>query len=432
MNLFNRYIIIPKRLVQRLYILIFAIAPLIDSMNGYFLKGGFEGSLTIGSIYRMVLILFVACAVIGHLSKRNFICLSIIIGYFIFACIIQKVSGINSKSLLSEVQNLMQWGLIFVLFFSYSDLYTDKVLRNKEIEIIFSVWELLVPLTLIIPYVLGIGYNTYYDTGYKGFYYSTNALTYFLIILYTFSIDRLLKRITIIKLLKVYMIGYSLAMLGTKSGYVAIVVIPIICASMRMKDIFTKFKLKNVSLSKKQVKIYSVYLMFIIISLLGIAKLFTITYSSQIQKIISRHTYFWGKSSSLISFITTGRSDRISDFNSYIKESGSYLLRLIFGSGTSIKTDVGVIEMDYFDAFFMFGLIGTCIFIAFSIYVYMFREKENRVECIAYILTIAYSFLGGHVWNNAFATTCFAMVCAKLISKKKCMKKYRIKKYQNL
>ena len=102
MNLFNRYIIIPKRLVQRLYILIFAIVPLIDSMNGYFLKGGFEGSLTIGSIYRMVLILFVACAVIGHLSKRNFICLSIIIGYFIFACIIQKVSGINSKSLLSE------------------------------------------------------------------------------------------------------------------------------------------------------------------------------------------------------------------------------------------------------------------------------------------------------------------------------------------
>jgi len=432
MNLFNRYIIIPKRLVQRLYILIFAIVPLIDSMNGYFLKGGFEGSLTIGSIYRMVLILFVACAVIGHLSKRNFICLSIIIGYFIFACIIQKVSGINSKSLLSEVQNLMQWGLIFVLFFSYSDLYRDKVLRNKEIEIIFSVWELLVPLTLIIPYVLGIGYNTYYDTGYKGFYYSTNALTYFLIILYTFSIYKLLKRITIIKLLKVYMIGYSLAMLGTKSGYVAIVVIPIICTSMRLKDIFTKFKLKNISLSKKQVKIYSVYLVLIIISLLGIAKLFTSTYSSQIQKIISRHTYFWGKSSSLISFITTGRSDRIADFNSYIKESGSYLFRFIFGSGTSIKTDVGVIEMDYFDAFFMFGLIGTCIFIAFSIYVYMFREKENRVEGIAYILTIAYSFLGGHVWNNAFATTCFAMVCEKLISKKKCMKKYRIKKYQNL
>lgn len=391
-------------IIQKIYILLLAITPLIDSLNGYFIKSDITKGVSIGDIYRGIIFVFILCIWSRYISKVNLVLILVIIGYLFSITLVQLLFQVSRESLISEILNVAQWSIIFILFFSYLDLNRAKILNFTIIEKIFKIWCIITPLTLIIPYFLGIGFNTYYDTGYKGFYYATNAITYFLIILFLYNVFKLVRNITIFGLIKAAMTVFSIAMLGTKSGYVSIIIIPILCIIIQFK--------KN--LLKGFLAVFMIAITFV-----SVSYLFLEIYSQQIIKILGRHSYFSQNSDSFISFITTGRSDRVNMYYSYIKDTKNYIFRVFFGSGYHIEKKLGAIEMDYFDAFFMFGLIGLIIIISFTIYVFNKRiKKNNELFIIAYGITIVFSILGGHIWNNALSSTCFAMVCCGLILNK--------------
>lgn len=390
--------------IQKIYVLMLAITPVIDSLNGYFIKSGITKGVSIGDVYRGIMIVFILCIWSRHISKVNFGLMFLIIGYLFSISLIQLLFQISRESLISEILNVAQWSIIFILFFSYLDLNRVKILDFKVVDRIFEIWCVITPLTLIVPYILGIGFNTYHDTGYKGFYYATNAITYFLIVLFLYNVFKLIRKITIFRIFQTAMTIFAIAMLGTKSGYVSIIIIPILCIIIQFKR----------NLLKGVLSVFMIFITFI-----SVGYLFLQTYSEQIVKILGRHSYFSQNSDSFISFITTGRSDRVNMYYSYIKNTKNYIFRVFFGSGYDIERKLGAIEMDYFDAFFMFGLIGLIIISTFTLYVFNKRSKRNNeLFIIAYGITIVFSILGGHIWNNALSSTCFAMVCCGLILNK--------------
>lgn len=388
-------------MIQKVYVFILAISPLIDSFNGYLIKSGITKGISLGDVYRGIMIIFILVIWSKCISKVNLGIMLILLGYLTSISLVQILFQISNNSLLNEFSNVAQWSIAFILVFSYIDFYRVGIMKINVIDKVFDIWCVITPLTLIVPYILGIGFSTYYDIGYKGFYYATNAITYFLIILFLMNMFKLTEKITLFRLFQTGVTAFCIAMLGTKSGYILLAVILIISILIQYKKNFKKGVTS---------------LLLVTITFFTTGYLFLEVYAEQIEKIIGRHSYFSKTSDSFISFITTGRSDRISEYYMYIKHSKSFIFRLLFGSGYNIEKILGSIEMDYFDAFFMFGLIGLLIIVWFTLYVFnKGLKKSNWVFIIAYIITIAFSILGGHIWNNALSSTCFAMISCKLI-----------------
>lgn len=392
-------------IVQKIYIWIFALVPLIDSFNGYLIKSGISGNFSLGQLYRLLTLIFVIVIWSKRMTVAYFKIFIVIVEILFASRMLQIMFGINNDSFINEIMNIVQWIMIIILVFSYMDLKRSNVVNVDIIYKIFDIWRTIAPLTIIIPYILGLGFSTYYDTGYKAFYYATNAITYFLIILFLLNMMKLMEKVTAFRIVQMVMTAVAIAMIGTKSGYVFFVVILLVTVFLQFRKNFVKGFLSVIGTFT---------------GVIAGAYLIVKVYSEELAKIYLRHSYFFQQSDSLLAFITTGRSDRIFNYYSYIKNSDHYLLRLIFGSGYSIETTLGSIEMDYFDAFFMFGIFGLSLVIWFTIYMFRKREKQkNGLVLMAYVITIVFSIFGGHVWDNALSSTCFAMVCCILISERK-------------
>lgn len=392
--------------IQKIYILIFGCTPIIDSLNGFLLKSGISGGLSIGKIYRLITIIFIAVIWIKNTPSWSNVKKIIIIALGLsVTVIIQLVFGITKGSIVSETMNIAQWIMMPIIFFSFIDIKDKEVIGINCIYKIMDIWRVVTPLTIVVPYILGIGYATYHDTGYKAFYYSTNAITYFLIILFLFDMGELIKNVTKFNIIKTVLTAFSLIMLGTKSGYAFMIAIILGTAFLKYRKDFKK--------GISRILIISVIMLLVVIVLI---KLFP----EQFTKIFSRHLYFLQQSDSFLSFITTRRSDRIPVYFSYIQHSGNYVLRVLFGSGYTLANKLGAIEMDYFDALFMFGVFGISIIIWNTIYIFKNRNKlKNDLVLVAYFITIIFSMLGGHIWSNSLSSTCFAIVCCMLVSERK-------------
>lgn len=394
-----------SKLIKNIYLVLFIITPLIDSLNGFFIKSGYLSAISIGDFFRLTLILYVGYLWFNCISLKNFIIFLIIVAYLVIDCLLQILLQINTNSVFNEIMNIILWLMSIFFILSFQDINRRRIVLLEDIETIFDWWIFLTPLTLIIPYFLGLGYSTYYDIGYKGFYYATNAITYFLITLYIHSIHSCINRFTYKRLINIFLIAISIAMLGTKSGYVCLIILPLLVITIKFKSNLIKL-----------IQTYSVGLIVFIATLL----IFINFYSEQIVKILNRHTYFSQNATSFISFLTTGRIDRLSTYYNYVKNTPSFIFRLLFGSGYGLEKQLGAIEMDYFDLFFIFGFFGLLIYSLIIIYIFFLRNKtnnKNEIYLVAFLISIGFSFLGGHVLNNALSSTCFSMLCSLLIGK---------------
>lgn len=377
--------------INRVYYFLLIILPLMDSLNGYMNNGGNDGGLSIGIVYRIIIIFCVVYLWIKNgIKKRQ-------VGILLSIMIVIVISAIiGNGNFFAYINRIFRLILPIVMVMSYESM-------NKNYDgfcyKVFEYWSILFPLTIAVPYLLGWGFNTYGSgaVGYKGFYYAQNDIGYILAILYMFMMFEISDKFSINKLVRSLVLLAANIMLGLKSNYILMVVLTI-------GYIFIQSKKHKTQLSK---------IFVVAVIALGSMAIFRV-YSDEINQIITRWDYFY-KNRDLLSFITSARSDRIKPAISWLY-SHLGIIGLIFGSGLeytfhTMTVNNNIIEMDFFDLFFQMGLIGVVLIYGYYFSIFK-RYKFRRFYFWAFLLSIAIGFFAGHVLESALSGMFFALICS--------------------
>lgn len=398
---------------KKVWYYIVVLTPIVDTINGYFLytKGiteasGATSSASIGTYYRALAILIMLYfSLIKHPSKWNIISVNILM-YF---PIVSVIKGLIDRAIFSYLSYALKWiypPLLIIGFFSAYKFDLNTGLDDvKKVLYIFSY---SFPFLLIFEYIFELGRLTYYNAGFKGFFYSTNDISFCLIVGFIVGLSDFFGKYSIRGFLISSINFLAIIILGTKSGILFSVI-----------SVFIIW-LHN-SFQNKKKFIYSILL-------LGVAMIIGVVTGyrmrDEISNILLRYSNMFigtigsspGSFEKVMAFLTSGRTDRIHKFFSQLLYSKNYVL--CFLTGWIRPDNATVIEMDFHDLLCQFGLIGFLILTVTYIKVFKSGIKKKFEYIYIFVLAILSAILGGHIISAALSGTVLAVVICCIYSEK--------------
>lgn len=400
---------------------IIGIFPFIDLVNGILLSSG--KNIPIGSVYRIfliaVLVYLFASSSSYYSSPLGAITIIVAAGIFIIISI-QAVFFTNPISVIAEdVSTLFKyfmWLLIAVVFSAFE--------RKRIVRMLLMV-DCLFVLSMLLPYVLGLGNYTYKSSsyGYKSYFFATNDLTYVFVMLLTVVIYKFIEQFEeknwrmLQGLLVLLLCNVGCMMLiGTKTGIVYSIV------SLLILVIYLVAEKTTVPYQVK----YYLFLIGILLSIFF--SIFGLPIANKaLGGLVNRIAYFYNLyDGNWLKILSSSRSIYLTDaYHNFLSFKENYLI-FIFGFGYRNRwllfgRNGGYIEMDFFDTLFSFGVVGLCLFLL--PFIELFRQmsakvkKVNRQYQFLILVTLLFSSTSGHVFYSALSTTIFGLICAIFLNK---------------
>ncbi|MBC2370205.1 hypothetical protein HBP99_16360 [Listeria booriae] len=414
-----------------IFIILFSMFPIIDFLNGLFISS--EISLPVGIFYRIFCFFYLVVGILYAGFEKNLYTLVTV--FFIFTILLilflQTVVLQNSMAIMSKDIE------VFIKFFLWAMIAYFIYQRRKDFfkinyDSIFIAISAFFTLGLLIPYVLGLGNQTYEnsDAGYKGFFFATNDTTIALMISATFTGWAFIKALVAKKQLRSTSLAalylgnlICLIILGTQTGILYGILL-------------TVGILINYLISQKTIMLSSRLITFavavvVLIVLVVVGKDFIV---SAVSGTYNRIIYFYRLyNGDLVRLLTSSRSDFLqAGFQEFVSQNNSFMIPVI-GFGFEYRTihfgRMGLIEMDFFDGLFAFGFLGVIVTTAIILYFFIlsFRKGNRNIYSIAYFVLLFYSFSAGHVMFSALSSTLLGLVCGGLIlSREKRLVKHNI------
>ncbi|MGG5329022.1 hypothetical protein IGI46_000112 [Enterococcus sp. AZ163] len=399
------------RIRSYFFLILLMIFPLVDIFNGVFITYGHE--VPLGIAYRLLFICFILYSVLLQGIRRSgiFFLLLLSLVSLILVCVIQSFyfrTGI--PALIKELSYIIRFSLCLLIPF-FAEQYQEQFSLKKMAWLTIVLDSFLVG-GLVIPYLLGIGNNTYDETaGFKGFYFATNDIAYaFLILLFLigwFLIRREKPFPTIVLLVLYFSNLYCLVILGTKSGLLAGVLYSLylviyFISHYRSRTLYEQFFVFEFLL-----------LLFLLLVVKG--KEFIL---KSLSSVITRFVYFktlyqddW------LRLLLSSRNVYLRDANEQFLQTPNNQAIFWFGSGFENRWDWygrkgGLIEMDFFDMFFSYGMIGLVVLVLVVSYFWfiILNKGTSKFGLFLLLFTIIYSFLVGHVFFSALSATVFGVM----------------------
>ena len=404
---------LPLKLQKKVLFMLIILTPVIDTINGLIIYN--QKNIPLGVAYRFLFLVILFLLFL----KNTRISIELLLFYFIFLYLFVNpiiTSSINNnlEGLSLDFEFASRIILFFVTLFTlYKIIKSDYQLLKRAIDV--SCW--IVCLTIIIPFVIGVGNNTYLDhngiaVGFKGLYYSNNALNVVMIILFIFCLDEIFRyKIDFFRILKFFLVFVSTIIIGSKSS---------LFYALFMFIIYMFHYVKRI-------KIIQLIALFIgvLTSFLYFNKYFLDIINMQIYRLTNND---------FLTYLLSGRNEFL-EVGANFYFSNLSITSLLFGLGNyEMITNIGKmyfgtshipkgIEMDFFDLFFNMGLITLLIFLTFFIYVlyksYILIKTKNieaRPFIYSYIALLFFSILGGHVITESFSITFFGVVTTGILS----------------
>ncbi|MEH7512320.1 O-antigen ligase family protein [Gottfriedia acidiceleris] len=413
-----------KDIFRRIFIFLYSIISIVDSLNGFILNST-NLPLPVGQMYRGVILIFSIFILVNFFEKKM-IKLFLVLLYLIITQMIYFFIHNSINGLLLDLTEILKVILIILTVETYKILNKHNILNKADIIKIFKINLWLFPLTIIIPKILGIGFTVYGNgSGYKGFYDANNDLNIVLLVLLIFSIYYVQQ-----KKLNPFIYGFNIILLllvilliGSKSSLVFSILIFVFFIIMdKTSNIIKKIKT-----------------LLITTSLLGLTCYFLIKfYFNDLLLMFDKQSYFFDqsiKSGNLASFLFSGRDYLLEyalnvlmnnkyNFIQLFFGIGRYYHGLLLGSVYKIQS-YKIIEMDFFDTFFSYGLIGILIiygYIINIIYKTIKNKNFNPFSLLSIIIIMIFSFLGGHVIYSGLAGSVVALVFCLMIDRNNIIK----------
>lgn len=385
------------------FIVLFSIMPLVDSMNGFLLRSGFSAMLSVGDLYRIGVMLVMLTYCFRGIRRGYFLALVSVAAYGFISILLHAVAIRPGKAnVLNEINVLAQLILSPLLIFSLLTAVSNGIVKRGAFDIILDNLQRIAPLTILVPYVMGLGYSTYSAAegdliGYKAFYYATNGISFMLIALFSRAVYGFLSDRSVRGFFTVLINGAALALIGTKSTLAMLVVAFLIA-------------------------IYCIYgnkllKMLAAVALLGVMGAIIWYFAADsilsfLSPVLGRWDYFSTNvyQGDIVAALTSGRVDQVIAHWKELSHNHSWI-SVFVGMGDMSDT-IRICEMDFFDVFFQFGLIGLLALLLFLCFV-MNRARElngNRgFGTCMFVFFLAYAFVVGHVFNNALSSMVFSL-----------------------
>ncbi|WP_088809669.1 MULTISPECIES: O-antigen ligase family protein [Listeria] len=405
------------------FIVLVAIFPLIDFLNGFFLTSGYM--IPIGIVYRFFFFIFLISMIcIEKIPKTaltfvTFLFIAGNLGILLFQSIILQNPFTWIAADISVFVKYFLWALIPYYIYQRKTLF-----QALHYEKIFIVISLLFTVLLLVPYALGVGHQTYdnSDAGYKGFFFANNDTSFAFIVSLTFTAQALIQSLQgrwNFRLL-FFLLLYSgnmlcLLLVGTKTGIVYGVVISVIVLIRLL--FFVRYR----SVTQK------IFVWFACLFLVGWLLVRGLAYAGQlIAGTYDRMVYFYHLyDGNLVRLLTSSRSDFLEGGLSFFLDSLHPIFTVAFGQGFEYRLEqygrLGLIEMDFFDTLFGLGLFGILLLVTLlGYYGVIALKKQNRsLHSFLFFIIILYSFFAGHVLFSALSSTLLGLVCGGIILSKK-------------
>ncbi|RBM44926.1 hypothetical protein DLR65_18935 [Vibrio tarriae] len=350
----------------------------IDMLSGFFIDTA-GTSYQISVIYKGIFIILCLFVLISNDIKEQ----SLLVGCIILVIVFYSFAYAVFNGFDSLIIQLPETVKLFAIFLIISSMWT---LKDASIGVLdkFNFYTLLFLFFNVVIGVFGYGFNTYDDSGFKGYIYAGNSLsailalltTHYLVVMYR---DGLIKYI----LTAFFFLAISF-LIGTKSGILSVVIISIF-----------------VFLYDAKLKVIIRFLTF---SMLFLLVLFLFGDFFLQSALYARSLYIY-QEYGLLGLVLSGRNEF---FNSVSKEFfdsslSTFLLGLYKYGVNSLEHDV--VEMDWVDLLFSYGFIIYAVyFMCFVFYVLFCIRNTNglyRKEIIiSGVMLIIISFIAGHVIFN--------------------------------
>lgn len=378
---------------ERIFVLLFSILPIIDSINGILVKNEL---FSLGSMYKVTVMVFLLIFIIfekyyslSNVKITMIACLYILLS-MLFNVIVQNGSFISVSFPIKMIFNI----LLFSVFF---DLINREQINGYTFYKILDNSVYLMIVALFLPYILGLGYSTYSgNIGYKGFFYSQNELNAVLIILFFFCLHKLTERRKVREIFQLIAITVAILLMSTKSSLIVVVA----GYGVFLLNFFKKSDFKT--------KKYTIISLIIIISLS----------SGFIKRIISgfmarQNSLFNMYDNSILDTLVSGRTFYLENAWSEFIKSPFVLIQFFFGNGFVSEH---LIEMDYFDIFFYLGIVGLITLILFFLRVYKksnknFKTDRSVIRKFGFLMIFLFIGITGHVLFLSTSGWYFVLFC---------------------
>lgn len=359
------------------------ISPFLDLFTSIGIKYNID-QLTIGIIIRglfMLLMIYYSIFLKDN-KKQTIIFLSVIFTY---------IALFLTKTILTNGNITYETTVIFKTFYfiilSITLINLEKPIDTKYYIACFTTYLLLV----FIPNILNIGFNSYEiaKVGQVGWFNSANEISTILSILTPILIVYLMtKKNKILSVLYLIIILITFFSIGTK---VPILSLAIICAFYLLYSLYKLIRKKD---TKKIAFILSGLLIVIISMIIFLPK--TSFYKNikihleylEVDNIVEIFT-----DTELIDhFLLGSRLKLLSQNIKTYKESST--IEILLGIGAEHRQS----EMDFFDIFINYGIIGFAL-IATILIILIIRQKPKYTTNtkLSLLLAITIAFLSGHV-----------------------------------
>lgn len=371
--------------------LLFLPLPIVDSINGMLNGGANEGFFSVGMAYRLCVMAYCLLVLVrGRIPKRF---LAIAVAILALVILPHTFDLIDSSFLSLAIKTLLP---ILCIEAFIKEAENDSQ-THANLEWLIRCWSILFPLAILIPFALGIGFQTYGEgaAGYKGFFYAQNDLCFILSVLFFFACKKALERPSVARTLQLILMGICILLLGLKGGYILMVVS---AAYWIMRSKMTMLRRLAITL------VICVFAMLVAPFVLEI-----------MASIIDRWAYFSSTANSFWAFFSSGRLERIPVALVYLSDTELNPAWLLFGSGMrygECLAPFGLVEMDPFDLFFQFGLCGASLFVGYYLsFLFVKLSDGKRHYRMALIMALVLSIAAGHVLNSALSTMVLSVLC---------------------
>ncbi|MDD6678369.1 MAG: O-antigen ligase family protein [Firmicutes bacterium] len=383
----------PRTRYCDIVVLLFALLPIVDSVNGVMVRSGFG---SVGILYKamIALFLFTYLAVHGALKRKGLGCVLLAVLYILFSY------GVNHRiGEVSQVQTGAMVKVIFniVLFALLMRSVSCGLISGDTIFQILDTTAWVFAAAFLIPYVLGVGYGVYAGgIGYKAFFYSQNEISFAIIVLFytvLYKVSLKMEILSVIQLLLMLLCG---VLINTKSCVFGCL------AGMGVWILHILWK------EKLRYKI-----MVTAAAALGTAVLWK-KLAKAIGNIIVRFNALDKKyGSSLLTTILSARNVKAEKAYTELIDSRFPVFKTLFGNGFHTGYSV---EMDLVDAFFYLGILGAIAVVFFWVILAVkssgnLRRDGVSVRLFGLLVALFFSFCTGHVIFMATSGCYFALFC---------------------
>ena len=439
------------------------IQPVLDFLTGWQTRLMPHFGLTVGVVVRAIMLVVILFFIYLSIKQRSRPIDRYVQIYFILLAVVLLINLIVNKlnkpvfATFTEVAALFKsvhYLVILIGFYYVFCNLTKNQIQQLLPRIVY--WaEMIINAVMLLAAVTRTGFSTYPQgkLGQTGWFNAGNelgailAITFPLVILYAFQSSQQTGRYW--SWLGVALAAVSVIMVGTKSCFYGMI-IGLVFAFV-YQFIFYKRK-ANTRKIKRNLLINFMLLCLITVGIAGTYPLSPVRNNSIIQakiikenqinklrllhrkkhhKKLDHYEKFLLKNQELgnplLAKLLSGRTNYFV-FNSHNFKKAPLSQKLFgMGYGSNYRKHPRTVEMDWFDLFFQFGIIGfvviilpllvAIVYLVFEFFRYFTSDmvQDNLLFYVAVAIGIFMSLLAGHVLNAPAVSIYFSMIVAYLV-----------------